>query len=367
MGGSGDHRPLKILHIDPERNWGGGEAQVFGLLKHLADRGHCSDLLAHPGGLLSARAKSLDVRVRPIILRNDLDVRCVLPLRRFIGQMAYDIVHFHTKRAHALALWLPRGKRRPKYVVTRRMDYPVSRNWYTNCLYNRRVDGVVAISRSIADVLVRAGVDENKIRCIMSGIEPERFAGLAARTAGPGEAIVVGCLAGLEKRKGHQYLLAAVALLKGRGVDVRCRIAGEGPLRGELESEAERLGVSAQTEFLGFVEDAPGFLGSVDVLAVPSLFEGLGVAALEAMAAGKPVVASRVGGLCESVVDGMTGLLVPPQDSTALAEALAALAGSPSLRETMGRQGRERVGERFSMRSMALQNESFYRDLLSAP
>ena len=365
LGGSGDNRLLKILHIDPERNWGGGEAQVFGLLQHLAARGHDNELLAHPSGLLFARCQTLDVRARPILMRNDLDVRCVWALRRLIGRMAYDIVHFHTKRAHALALWLPRGRRRPKYVVTRRMDYPEPRSWYTSCLYNRRVDGVVAISQTIAGVLLGAGVERDKIRCITSGIDPERFAAVGAR-ADDG-VTVVGCLAGLEKRKGHRYLLEAAALLKTEGLRVRYQIAGDGPLRAQLETEAQRLGVAEDVCFLGFVADAARFLAGVDLLAMPSLYEGLGVAALEGMAAGKPVVATRVGGLSESVLDGVSGFLVPPQDPAALAAAIAKLARSRALGQAMGARGRERAREYFSLQRMARQNESYYRELLSTP
>ena len=129
MGGRGDHRLLKILHIDPERNWGGGEAQVLGLLSRLAAKGHHSHLLTHPGGLLFARCRTLNINTRPIVMRNDLDLRCVVRLRGLIREISYDIVHFHTKRAHALALWLPRGKRPPRYIVSARMDYVDPRGW----------------------------------------------------------------------------------------------------------------------------------------------------------------------------------------------------------------------------------------------
>jgi glycosyltransferase involved in cell wall biosynthesis len=314
---------------------------------------------------LFARCQTLDVRARPILMRNDLDVRCVWPLRRLIGRMAYDIVHFHTKRAHALALWLPRGRRRPKYVVTRRMDYPEPRSWYTSCLYNRRVDGVVAISQTIAGVLLGAGVKRDKIRCITSGIDPERFAAVGAR-ADDG-VTVVGCLAGLEKRKGHLYLLEAAALLKAEGLSIRYQLAGDGPLRDQLETEAKRLGVAEEVCFLGFVADTARFLAGVDLLAMPSLYEGLGVAALEGMAAGRPVVATRVGGLSESVLDGVSGFLVPPQDPAALAAAIAKLARSRALGQAMGGRGRERASEYFSLQRMALQNEFYYRELLSMP
>lgn len=367
MGGSGNHRLLKILHIDPERNWGGGEAQVLGLLAYLSAKGHQNDLLGNPNGLLLARCQSLDVRARPMIMRNDADVRCVPALRRLIRAMTYDVVHFHTKRAHALAVWLPRGGRRPKYVVTRRMDYPEQPGWYTRFLYNRRVDGVVAISKAIGSLLTSAGVDQEKIRHISSGIDPAKFSGVGLPHARAGDVFVVGCLAALEERKGQQYLLEAAALLKAEGVKIRYEIAGQGPRRAQLEAEVARLRLTDQVRFLGFITDTAGFFAGVDLLAVPSLYEGLGVAALEAMAAGRPVIATRVGGLAESVVDGATGFLVPPRDPVALARAIARVVQSRPLAQSMGSLGRDRVRQHFSLESMARQNEAYYYELLGAP
>ena len=178
-GGSDGRKLLKILHVDPERNWGGGEAQVFGLLSYLAAQGHRNDLLTHPEGRLFAEAGKLTVARLPLVVRNDLDLRAIPRLRRQIGAAGYDVVHLHTKRAHALSLWLPRGDRSPQYVVTRRMDYAERKNWYTRCLYNRRVDGVVAISQTIVELLVDAGVERRKIRLIHSGIDPSRFVAAA--------------------------------------------------------------------------------------------------------------------------------------------------------------------------------------------
>ena len=366
MSGSGHRRPLKILHIDPERNWGGGEAQVFGLLGCLAARGHRNDLVAHPDGPLFAKCENLAEQRYPVVIRNDLDLRCVPTLRRLIRTGTYDIVHFHTKRAHALSVWLPRKLPKPKYLVTRRMDYPERRHWYTRYLYNRRVDGVIAISQSIADSLAAAAVDRQKLRVIPSGIDARRFADrarLAQRTSG---AMVVGCVGVLEERKGQRFLLEAAAALKAQGLRLQFRIAGEGSLRLQLEQEAARLGLQDDVQFLGFVSDTTGFLAAIDLFVMPSLFEGLGVAALEAMAAGKPVIASRVGGLAESVVGGVTGLLVEPRDAPALAKAILKLVREPSLAAGMAVRGRERVEQHFTLEQMALKNEAYYYDLVDA-
>jgi glycosyltransferase involved in cell wall biosynthesis len=351
-----------VLHIDPERAWGGGERQVAGLLEYLSARGHQCLLLCHPEAPLSEKAKRIGVPTLSIRMRNDLDPRPAFFFRNVVRSGNYDIIHFHTKRAHSLALWLGRLRSKSKIVVTRRMDYPIKPGWYTSFLYNRQTDGIVAISKKIAAVLLEGGVRRETIRVIYSGVEPELFyAADARRNGGP---LVVGTLAGLVRRKGHRYLLEAAARLKQQGVRLRYCFGGEGPERRDLQELALRLGLRDEVSFLGFVSDAPRFLSSIDIFALPSLFEGLGVAVLEAMAAGKPVVASAVGGIPELVEDQTTGILVPPGDFEALAGALSRLASDPERVRAMGEIGRETVRHRFTMEQMALQNEAFYYDVL---
>lgn len=363
MGGSGHSRLLKILHIDPEKNWGGGEAQVVGLLQNLSQWGHRNDLATPADGQLFRRSIP-GVRKIPLTVRNDLDIRGVPALRRLIRQERYDIVHFHTKRAHALSLWLPRGERRPKYIVTRRMDYPEPKNYYTRYLYNRRVDGVVAISRSVLDCLSEAGVNGRSIRLIYSGIDPQPFRELPSDEQRANDSAVIAMLAVLEERKGHRFLLDAARVLKDRGRRIRYVFAGDGSQKGQLQRMVQTLGLREEVSFVGFVKDVPKFLSSIDLLVLPSLYEGLGVAALEGMAAGKPVIATRVGGLAESIVDGETGFLVPPRDGVALADAIERLVADPSMARAMGRKGAARVLSNFTIEQMANQNEAFYYALL---
>jgi len=365
LGASGHDRLLKILHIDPERDWGGGEAQVLGLLSYLAAQGHRNDLLAYPYGKLWERCRGTDVRALPLVTRSDLDPRPVWRARRLISREGYDIVHLHTKRAHALSVWLPHGAGAPRYVVTRRMDYPEKNNRRTRHLYNRCVDGVVAISRPIVDLLADAGVEGGKIRLIHSGIDVARFSPGAGNPSGERD-LTVGTVAVLEKRKGHRFLLEAVARLKDRGVKLRCLLAGVGSERKGLEEMVTRLGLEGRVNFLGFVADTPAFLASIDIFVLPSLREGLGVAALEAMAAGKAVVASRVGGLTEVISEGRTGFLVPPRDSQMLSDAIAELIANPNRARAMGQCAAAHVREHFTLERMAAGNEAYYYELLAA-
>jgi glycosyltransferase involved in cell wall biosynthesis len=360
---SGDRRRLKILHIDPERNWGGGEAEVLALLSYFAEWGHRNDLLTHPDGRLFEQSRALNIRTISLVVRNDLDLRPVPRLRRLIRDGTYDIVHLHTKRAHALSFWLSHRSPRPKYVVTRRMDYPEAHTCYTRYLYNRKVDGVVAISRKISQLLIEAGVEPERIRLIYTGIDPLPFEA-AARPREVQERIVIGMAAVLEERKGHRFLLEAARRLKTQGYQIQYCLAGEGSLRKSLEETATRLGLKDEVHFLGFVSDMPAFLRKVDICILPSLLEGLGVSVLEAMAAGKAVIASRVGGLPELVIDSVTGLLVAPRDIEGLANAISTLAGDKSLIRAMGKKGRERLKEKFTMEQTARKNEDHYYDLL---
>ena len=357
-------RRLKILHIDPERGWGGGERQVLSLLEYLFDRGHECHLLSHPGGPLDRKAQGKGFKILPIKMRNEFDPRSALFFRGLVQREHYDIIHFHTKRAHALSIWLGRRELFAKTIVTRRMDYPLARNWYNQYLYNRKTDGVVAISGRIAEILIQAGVRKDKIRVIYSGIDPQSFGSSSFRGWGE-RAPVIGTVAVLFKRKGHRFLLEAAARLKERGLKLRYLFAGEGPERSELEKQAVKLGLDSEVSFQGFVADVPHFLAQVDIFVLPSLYEGLGVAVLEAMAAGKPIVACEVGGIPELIQHHDTGLLVPPADSAALAEAISTLAAQPNLADKIGRKAWEKVRGEFTIEQMGRQNESFYYELLS--
>jgi glycosyltransferase involved in cell wall biosynthesis len=354
---------LRILHIDPERGWGGGERQVLSLAEYLLGQGHDCHLLCHSGGPLDCKAQEKGCKTLGLKIRNEFDPRPVVLFRGLLRRERYDIVHFHTKRAHALSLWLGRPAAISKSVVTRRMDYPLTRNWYNRYIYNRKTDGVIAISRRIADVLIEAGVSKQKVRVIYSGIDPRPFGSKAFRRWGE-RTPVIGTVAALFERKGHRFLLEGAARLQKRGFKLRYRFAGEGPEMAELRKQTVELGLEPQVSFEGFVSDVAAFLNQVDIFVLPSLYEGLGVAILEAMAAGKPIVASRVGGIPELIQHLATGLLVPPGDSEALAQAISRLVSEQDLAENLATRAREKVREEFTIEQMGRKNEAFYYELL---
>ena len=167
-------RPLSILHVDPERDLGGGERQVLGLLGHLHTQGLHQTLAADPRGRLAPLVARLGIAVAPLHIRNHLDVVAGRRLAGLLARERYDILHFHTARAHAMAAFLGASSGVSR-VVTRRMDYRLRGGWYTRRLYNHGVQAVVAISEGVRAVLIESGVDPSCIRLIASGVEPDLF------------------------------------------------------------------------------------------------------------------------------------------------------------------------------------------------
>jgi glycosyltransferase involved in cell wall biosynthesis len=366
---------MRIAGIDPERNFGGGEVQVMGLTLELLRAGHDAELLCHPDGELWRRANQAGITCRPLKIRNSLDAAAGLRLRALLTRHRYDIVHFHTARAHAMAPYAFGCA--GALVVTRRMDY-VPNRLFAPWLYNHVVDGVGAISEGVARALMRAGVAHQRITIIPSGVDCIRFAppdeaarqqARAALGLLPHE-IAVGTIGALVARKGHRVLIDAIALARRasfkefsdeEGTEIlRCFIAGAGPLRDELAQRIVQGDLTRSITLLGPLKDVATLLNALDVFVMPSLNEGMGIAALEATAAGLPVIASSVGGLPEVVEDQRTGILVKPGDPAVLAEAIVRLGADCQRRSAMGVEGRQRAVQNWSIKLMAQHTLKLY-------
>ncbi len=173
-------------------------------------------------------------------------------------------------------------------------------------------------------------------------------------------------MASFQEYKGHASLIDATVQILEKFPNTKVLLVGDGPRRSQMENKVSALALSDTIIFTGIRQDVREILPLFDLFVLPSLSEGLPVSILEAMAASKPVVATYVGGVPEAVVDGVTGLLVPPRDPTALAQAIVHLLGDPDLRQQMGQAGRERVLEHFSVERMVERTQNLYEQLLVA-
>ncbi len=358
-----------MVGVDPELGFAGGESQVLGLTLELLKLGHDAQLLCDPGGLLWQRARAAGVGCHPLRIRNALDLAAGMRLRAFLSRHRFDVVHFHTSRAHAMAPFA--SGMADALVVTRRMDY-VPNRWFAPYLYNRAVDGVAAISQGVARALKAAGVAAQRIAVIPSGVDCVRFAppddeqrAAARRALGLQPAqIAVGAVGALELRKGHRFLVDAMAELSRANLALRCFVAGDGSQRAALQEQVDRLGLGPAVQLLGSIADPRTLFWAIDIFVQPSVMEGLGVALLEAMACGLAAVASRAGGMAEVIEDRLDGVLVAPGDQAAIARAIAQLADSPAMRSSLGGAARTRALQNFSVAAMARQTLALYQSCI---
>ena len=321
------------------------------LMRRQRRRGDEPHLAAPSDSAIHARALAEGFPVHAVAMRGTWDLSAAFALARLHRSLRPDVVHWHAARAHALGAIASILSPGPARILSRRVDFLVRRSPGSRLLYALPIDAIAAISGGVRDALVQSGVDPARVSVIPSGIdlmpfeEPFDRLECRARLGVADDEVLAIQVAALAPHKSQTTLLRAVALLRSRNPRLRVWIAGEGPLRTVLEREHAALGLGESVRFLGFRDDVVDLLRAADLFVISSYLEGLGTSILDAMAAGLPVVGTRVGGIPEAVAHGTTGTLVPPNDPLALSEALSALAANPDLRRRMGEAGRIRVRE----------------------
>ncbi len=358
------------LHVDTARTWRGGQNQVLLTVLGMRTAGHRAALVAHPAGELRQRAKE-GLDLFPLAPRSEMDLSAAWKLSRVLKQFRPDVVHAHDPHAvamAALALSMSTDAFRPPLVAARRVDFHLKRSALSRWKY-RQVDRFICGSGAIRKMLVADGVPEERTVTVHEGIDVEHVAAapradLHAEFWLPHHAPIVGNVAALVPHKGQKHLIEAAALVVRQVPDARFVIAGEGELRASLERQIKEGRLEKHVFLAGFRPDVLSLHKAFDIFAMSSVTEGLGTSVLDAMACGKPVVASSAGGIPEAVTDGVTGVLVKPRDHVALARALVALLEDEHARRKMGDAGLRRVREHFSVERMVRETLRVYEKLL---
>ncbi len=368
------HR-LNILMIDShgsvER---GGAVQCASLARALAKRGHRVTCIFAgkrnqplQGAWFDSMA-STGVRVLRLALNSSVDM---LRLRRLISAEPFDILHTHKNRALFFAYFATLGMRRPVWITNRGTVYPLSRSRLAHYIHRRHVSRMAAVSHAVRNALIEDGIAPEKVEVVYGSFDPEQFRPgisgneMRARWQVSQTAPLVGLIGSLKTpKKGHSVLLQAAALLKNWRADLRFVLVGEGD-PAPLRSLASSLGIGDRVVFAGFTEDVPAALAALDLVVCASLRgEGLTGALREALAMARPVVSTDVAGNRELVIDQRTGLLVPPGDARALADALRRMLEDSRFAADCAARGHERVLELCNENNRAAKIEQVYRDLL---
>ncbi len=363
-------KPLTVLHLNTEHGFRGGEIQNLHLATGLVRRGHRCLLALQQDSALGERAAAagLDVFRRP--MQGEFDPLAVAWISGLIQRERPDILHYHTSHAVTLGKLARLGRRGPTTVATRRTSFPTRRNPLFRIKFTYRLDHVIAVSGSIKDDMVAAGIPPAQISVVHSGIDLARFrepadgAGFREELGVMPDQLLLGCVGALAAQKGHERLLHVMARLSDRFPQLHLAIIGEGEMQETILDEARNLGIGDRVHLAGFREEIPAANAAFDIAVLPSLAgEGSPAVVKEAMAAGAPMVATRIGGVAEILEHERQGLLVPPGDDDALAAALQSLLEDPERRKTLGDAGRERA-EHFSMEQMIRRTENVYAALL---
>jgi glycosyltransferase involved in cell wall biosynthesis len=371
-------RPIRVLQLITSLERGGAENHLLALLSHADRQAFEVEVAVLVGeGELVPVFRGEHIPVHLLKARSRLDPLALRRLVALLRERHYDIVHSHLFRADIYAgLAVPRlGENRPLLVSTRHNDDRFFLNPFVGIVHymvSARQDLIIAISDHIARFTVSRGVRHPaRVRRVYHGIEPPLTRALEregqrirAELGIEQDAFLVGNVGRLAPQKGQRHLIAAMPHLLERVPRAHAVIAGGGDLEGYLRELAEEVGVAPRVHVLGQRKDVPALMHAIDVFAMPSIWEGFGLVLLEAMAAGRPIVASRVATIPEVVLDGESGLLVPAGDPLALADALAQLANDRALATRLGETGRERLQRHFSVEKMVGDTELLYRELV---
>jgi glycosyltransferase involved in cell wall biosynthesis len=355
------------LHVDTARTWRGGQNQVLVTVLGLRALGHRTVLVAHTSGELRRRAEE-GLDFFPLAPRTEMDLAAAWRLSRLLKQLRPDVVHAHDPHGvamAALALSMSTAPTRPRLIASRRVDFHLRNSSLSRWKY-RQVDCFICASDAIRRMLVGDGVQKSRTVTVHEGIDLARVkaappAELHKDLWLPHHSPIVGNVAALVPHKGQRYLVEAASSLLRDQPDARIVIAGEGELRPALEQQIHHHHLEKHVILAGFRPDVLSVHKAFDVFVMSSVTEGLGTSLLDAMACRKPIVATNVGGIPEVVVDGETGVLVPPRDPEALAAAIGRLLGDPQLRERMGAAGLERVQTKFSAEAMVKNTLAVYK------
>jgi glycosyltransferase involved in cell wall biosynthesis len=358
-----------VLHIDSEKSWRGGQQQAFYLLDGMHARGFRTAMVSKPGSVMESRCLDRGLPFFPVSMHGELDMTAGYRIAALCRKHGFGILHLHSAHALATGLWAKMFHRKLKLVAVRRVDFHIKKNRFSRFKYTTDLlDKIVCISCAIKDVLIQDGIRDDRLVTIHSGVDLGKFddvlvpGGFRESLDISGGDLVIGTVAALAGHKDYPNLLNAAKTVLENHPNVRFVALGDGPDEEKIHALAKDLGLGDRFLFMGFRNDVGCFLKVFDIFVLASHLEGLGTSILDAQALGLPVVACRTGGIPEAVFDGVNGLLVPPRDSGALAQALSYLSEHPEKRREFGENARETVRE-FSIGRTIEKNIELYSQL----
>lgn len=373
----------KIIYMNSLPNFGGGEKHLLNLIRELQKENTFSITVACPRrSPLAEELSKLRVRTFPVPLKSKFDFRSILMLQGFMRRERFDIIHTEDVRSNLLGTIAAVMAKVPIVIWTIHMlsinrsisgMNPIKRRIWISVdrMLVRYVDKIIAISEfNRRELIKKEKIEPGKIVVIPSSIRLNEFSkelgfNKKRKEFGIEEGEkVVGYIGRLSHQKGLTYLLEAARMVSQIMPIVKFLIVGDGPQKIELEEKVKELNITGNVALADFRKDVNELYPIFDITVLPSLYEGLPVVPMESMVYGKPVVATTVGGVPEVVIDGETGLLVPPGDVKSLAKAILKLIQDDASRKEMSRKGKDLIKKKYSNEQMVKAHKSLYEELV---
>jgi len=364
-------RKLKILFANSIQMFAGGEVWMLTTMAELRRRGHQVTLLCRPGTELARRAATQGFDLFELKIRGDFDPVSIMHIRRWLQQHPTDIILANMDKELRLCGTAAKLGHGPVVIARRGIDYPLKNKLHYRLTYNYLTRHIVANSQSTKQALLRNApwLDPRRIQVIYNGIDSDNY--LEHNTCDLREALnlsqdttVIGFVGQLNERKGFDTLLPAFKQVVTGFPGVILLLAGTGDLEQSILDFAVKHQLQENLRLLGFRTDIPNIMRTIDLLVLPSWWEGFGIVLIEALAAGKPCITTNVSSMPEIVSHNETGLIVPPKSVAALYGAIKKLIAQPELRQEMGQRGRQVVQQKFTLQTMVDQYEALFYQLV---
>lgn len=361
---------LNILHIDSEKSWRGGQQQVFYLHKGLIEQGINSLLLCNKNAEILKRCKSANLPCYEQSMLGEIDIFAAYKISQLCKKNRITIIQAHC--AHALSIGLLVKLFLPSLILigVRRVDFSIGKSIFSKLKYNnKKINSIICISDFIKSVLIKDGVDRNKLVTIRSGADINKFDAIKPsnnfrRNLGvESDQIMVGTIAAFAGHKDYPNLLRAFALVLENLPNTKLCIVGDGPLKNEIYNLSKELKLQNNIIFSGFVDNVGEYLKTFDIFVLASKKEGLGTSIIDALSVGLPIIATKAGGIPELIKNEGNGILVEPKDSNQLADAIIALIKNVDKRKKLSISA-QKSAKKFSIEETVNQNIAEYNRLI---
>ena len=359
---------MKIGYLSESMRWSGGAQQLIWMAEALKKRGHQLTLIVQADSDLVGAVEKLGLPVRLLRMRQDYDIPAAWRLSKLVRELGLDVLHAQHSTAHAIGLMAAAFSHVPVFCVTRRVIFPIKTNLFSRLKYiSKRINGYVAISLAVREELLKVDIRPERIQVIPSVVHAlslNPVEGMAVRQEFgiPRDVPVLTMVANYSDFKGHEHFIHAAAQVVKSFPQTHFIVAGRDTEK--LQNMVNELHLSS-LHLARFRTDVPRLLAASTIFVMPSLQEAAGTSLREAMISGLPCIGTRVGGIPESIQDGKTGLLVPPGDPKALAQAMQRWLAYPQEAQALAAEGKRWIEAHFTLEPAATHMETFYETLLS--